>query len=112
MALKELKELLALPLSLHMAYDKAKADGKLDLNDLGYAFEPAKNILPAIDGVKNIPAEFKGATEEEMQELKVWAKATYDIADDKLEAAIEQGISLALEIELPASDAMGMHLTQ
>ena len=95
---QELKDVLAFALSVHMAYDKAKADGKIDLTDLPLAVGPIMKLLPAIDGISKVPAELKDLTDEERDALMEWAKAEYDIADDALEALVEGGIALALHV--------------
>lgn len=96
--MEELKKVLKLPMSLHMAFDMAKADGKIDFMDAGLLIGPAMALLPAIQAYPSAVAQWKGASEEQKKEVYDWAKAEYDIADDMVEAKVEAGVSLVLEV--------------
>jgi len=98
LTVKDLKECLDLAMSIHMAYDKSKADGKLDWDDLQYAYKPAMKLIPAIKGAGSIPAQIKDMDTTELEELKAWAKIEYDLRDDEVEAKIEKGLALVLHI--------------
>lgn len=93
---KELKEVVAFGLSVHVAWTKAKADGKLDWKDLLHAVMPAKNLLAALQGVSKVPAELKDLTDAERSELMSWAQAEYDIPNDRTEELVEGALALAL----------------
>lgn len=95
---KELKELLALPLSIHMAYDLAMADGKLDLADLALLMGPAMKIGPALQGIDKVPGELKDMDDAEKKDVLDWAKTMYNISDDVLEKKVEDALGLALHI--------------
>lgn len=96
--MKETKDLLKFLFGLAMAADKAAADGKFGLEDLGVFMAPMADAPAAFTGIKNMGAEFKNLTPEQAAELNVWIKANFDIAEDKIEAAIETGIQIAVQI--------------
>lgn len=96
--IKETKEVLAFAMSLHMMYDQAKADGKIDMNDVGLIILPVTKLIPAIDNIKAVSEEIKDLDAAEKAELDAWIKQEYDIADDELEAKIEKGLSLVLSL--------------
>jgi len=93
---KELKDVLAGLFSLHMAYDRAAADGKVDLSDLGQLIDPISKLPAAIGGAKLALEQLKGLDDAEKKEVMDFVKASYDIADDVLEMKVEQGIDAAL----------------
>lgn len=95
---KELKDALALAMSLHMAYDKSMEDGKLSVTDFTNLVDPMMKLLPALEGAKSIPAEMADLDAEEKEELVAWMKANYDLRDDELEAKIEAGLAVVVHI--------------
>lgn len=95
---KNLKEVLDFAMSLHMAYEAANADGKIDLMDAGLLTQPVMKLIPAIEEIKKVGEEVKNLSSEDRAEMEQWLKATYDIADDKLEMKVEKGLALALHI--------------
>jgi len=95
-----IKKVLAFPLSLHMAYDLAKADGKVDINDLGHLMKPGMTLAGAVPMAKQAYAELKDLDETERADIMQWAQAEYDIKDDVLEAKVEAGLKLAMDIAL------------
>jgi len=93
-----LKKLLKFPLGFHMAYEKSKADGTVGLDDLAH-FVPALIDLPsAISNAGTALEELKDLDEVERRDVLDWAKAEYDLADDVLEARVEAGLGLVLEL--------------
>lgn len=89
---------VSVPLSLHMAIDKAKADGKIDLADLPLLVDPLMKLIPAIPAVTGAMEKIKTLTPQERMDLNAKIKAVYDIADDELEAKVEEGMALLLHI--------------
>jgi len=96
--IQNLKDVLSLPMSLHMAVDKAGADGKYDANDLQYLIGPGMKVGAFISALGGALPELKDLSDEETQELYAWAKAEYDLADDAVEEKVESGLKLALHI--------------
>lgn len=109
----KIKAVLAFPLSLHMAYDKAKADGKFDASDVGFLIDPVTKLVPAIQGAKEALEQIKDLDQTERQDIDAWAVSTYDIADDALEKKVEGAVDVLLSIavfvgELTAEQAQAI----
>lgn len=98
MQVDKIKAVLALPLSLHMAYEKAKADGKIDVADVALLMDPMMKLIPAISGAKEALEQIKALDEAERADVNAWVQQTYDIAEDELEFKIEAGIDVVLSI--------------
>ena len=98
MSIQALKDVLALPMSLHMAIEKAGADGKIDLSDVGLLVEPAMKIGPFANGLKNVPKALKELSDADRADVMSWAKTSYNLADDDLEEKIEKALSVALHL--------------
>lgn len=97
--IQKIKDVLAFPMKLHMAFDKANADGKVDVSDLGLLIDPVMALPPMVNAVnKELVDQIQDLSDAEKAELHTWVKASYDVSDDKLEATIESALKLALEI--------------
>lgn len=93
-----LKAVMALPLAIHMAIDKANADGKIDWNDAGFLLDPGMKVGPFVTALKAAPKQLKDLDDAERLDLNAWAKSTYDIADDKVEEKIEKALEVAIHL--------------
>lgn len=89
-------EILSIPLALYMAYDKAKADGKVDASDIQYLVGPLLRLPSAIDGADQALAELKGLDDESRTKCMAQLAADFDIADDVLEKKIEAAVNWLL----------------
>lgn len=69
LSLKETKELLKFAIDFGFACDDALADDKFTFSDFTYFFSLLGEIVPAIQGMKGIPAELEDMTALEMDEL-------------------------------------------
>lgn len=98
METQQIKDVLAFPLGLHMAYDKAQADGKLDVADIAFLVDPLVKLPAAVTGAGLALEQLKDLDESERKDVLDWAKASYDISDDVLEAKVESGLALVLEL--------------
>lgn len=97
--MKDLKEVLAVIFSLVESLESARMnDGKIDYKDIPLLLDPAMKLPAAADGIENVYSQWKSATEEERAELYAWAKSDFDIANDKLEAKIEAGLNVAINL--------------
>lgn len=94
----KIKEVLAFPMALYVAYDRANADGKISFDDIPHAITPATKLLPMINAIKGVIPQLKDLDSAETKEVHDWVKAEFDIADDQVEAKIESGVGLALEV--------------
>lgn len=96
--IEKLKSLLAFPMSLHMAYDKAKSDGSINFQDAPLLLDPVMKLMPMLAAVGGVIPELKDLSDAEKDSLYAWAKANYDIADDQVEAKIEKGLAVVLHV--------------
>lgn len=96
---KELKELLAFVLSLGMAVDKSLAnDGKITLLDAANLLDPAMKAPAAFAGLDIALLELQDLSDDEKKELQEFVQASFDIADDKLEAVVEGALGVAISV--------------
>lgn len=89
-------EILSIPLALYMAYDKAKADGKVDASDIQYLVGPLLRLPSAIDGADQALSELKSLDDESRAKCMAQLAADFDIADDVLEKKIEAAVNWLL----------------
>lgn len=96
----KIKDLLALPFALHMAYDKAAEDGSVDVGDIGHLISPITKIANFANALKDgvVLKQFKDLDDAERQALNEWAKKEYDIADDMLEMKIEAAFDVVFSV--------------
>ena len=78
--------------------DSLGDDGKFTITDLPKFLPALLALKDAYQGAENIPLEFKMANQEEADELKLWVKDTFDIADDQVEKAIEDAFAVVLDL--------------
>ena len=98
MGLVETKQAVDFAVALGMGVDNAMEDGQISFADAGLFLPAFIKLLPAIEGADQIPVEFKLATQEEIDELKLYLKEKLDLSDDKMEAFIEDAFGLVLTI--------------
>jgi hypothetical protein len=93
---KNAYEILSIPLSLYMAYDKSKADGKIDSSDIQYLVTPLLKLPSAIDGAELALKELENMDSDSREKCMAQLSAEFDIADDVLEKKIESAVSWLL----------------
>lgn len=93
-SIKETKEVLGFIFSLAMAYDKAKADGKVGLADGALIIDPLMKAMPAFDKINEVGREMQDLDDAEKAELNAYIASEFNIADDAIEAKIEQGLAV------------------
>lgn len=94
---KELKEMVSFGLSLGMAIDKSLADdGKISFADVGNLIAPIMKAPAAFMGADKALEELKNLDEEGKKEMNDFVKSEFDIADDKIEAIVEECIGIAM----------------
>lgn len=91
---KELKEALSFICSLANSIGKIAEDGKNATHLIPLLYK----IPSAVDGMSEIPAEVAELSQEDIEELAQMVKDELDIPQDKIEAAIEDGIDLCLRL--------------
>ena len=96
--LKETKEVLDLVITLGKGIEASMEDDKITLGDLPNFFNVLFQIVPAIEGIDQVPMEFKLASDEEAEELKQYLRDELDLQDDEMEAFIEEAFNVVLTI--------------
>lgn len=94
--MKELKEAVVFAVALGETADAVLADGKVELAEAALLMSPIMKLPAAIEGAKNI--KLKELSVEQKQELVEFVKADLDVASDRTEAIIEQGLELAVKV--------------
>jgi hypothetical protein len=96
--IKETKEGLALVFSIMNAAGKTLEDGRVNLLDVPYWLPVASKAAPAIENFKSIWPEIKDFQGTEIEELKRWGNAEFDIPQDEFEAYFELGYAILLDL--------------
>lgn len=94
---KETKDLLDFALSLGNGLGNALEDG-FQLSDLALLLPALLKIGDALNGIGNVPAELADLDDTELADLKAFIQGKFDIPQDKIEPAIEQGIDLGIRV--------------
>ncbi len=89
-------EVLSMPLSLYMAYEKSKSDGKIDVSDIQFLMGPIMKLPSVITGAKSSLDEFKSMNEQARSSCMSRLCAEFDLADDQLESKIEASVKWIL----------------
>lgn len=95
MSVQNLKELVGFGLSCGELVG-ALQDG-FDLSDLGKVLEAAKRV-GSLKNARLALAQYLAMSDAEAQELEAYVIADFDIADDKVEAMIEAGLRVVIEL--------------
>ena len=102
--IQNLKELADFGAELTAAIVRAKADGKVNLKDLGEFLPVARAILPAVKDIGEVPGEFADLDQAERDELSSYFADKFNIPNDKVEAVVEKWFRVALD-RYDAADA-------
>lgn len=96
--LDELKELAEFGCSLGSAIGTALADGKVEIAEVGLLLPPAMLAPVAFAGVSDAVSALANLSTEDAASLKSHIESKFDIPQDNLEAKIEAGLGLALDV--------------
>jgi len=96
MNLKETKELVLWVASLANVMGEALEDGKISFTELPKFYGPLMNAGKAINGLKELPAELKAVTAEELSMLVEEVKEELDLPQDKVEMIVEKALELGI----------------
>ena len=96
--MKNVKDIVMVGLKLSMALDQAKADGKVDISDVGFLIPVGMAIPEAVADAQLALAELKNATPEARAQFNVEIANEYNIADDKVEAIVECSLEVLVSI--------------
>jgi hypothetical protein len=94
----ETKQVLDLVITLCSGIAKSLEDDKISFEDLPNFFAVIYQLVPAVEGIDQVPMEFKLASAEEAEELKQYLKDNLDLPDDKMESFIEDSFGVVLDI--------------
>jgi len=95
-SIKETKDAMEFLLALHNGVQVSMEDGKINFFDLPNLVKPMLKLSAAMEGMKSIPAELSELDADEVAEIKEMFKSQFDLADDVLEAKIEEGLGALL----------------
>ncbi len=93
---KETKELISLGIALEKAVVAAKADGKIDINDLPLLLAVLPKLQPAIDGIDQIPAELKDLSAPEAADVVAYVMAELAIGEGKAKEVALKAVALGV----------------
>ena len=98
LGVSELKNVLGLGLSVGQLVE-ALADG-VGISDIAKLVGVVRKAPSAIAALKSgkVLSELKDLDDTEKAELKAYVAAEFDLADDKIEAAIEAGLNVAIDL--------------
>lgn len=89
--IKHTKEVISLLASLVKAIDRANEDGTINALDLDELITVFPKVIPAIDGISEVPAEVKDIDVLELEEIAdLVAELIGEVAGDKYEEVAEQ----------------------
>ena len=92
---EELKDIVTLGISIGNSFGKAVEDSDWTWGDLLHFGPVLKNLGPAIDGFsEGIKAVKEGLTDGQYMDLQLHIKSKFNIADDRVEVAIEESIQI------------------
>lgn len=89
-------EVLSMPLSLYMAYEKSKSDGKIDVSDIQFLMGPIMKLPAVITGAKESLVEFQSMNEQSRTLCMNRLCSEFDLSDDQLESKIEASVKWIL----------------
>lgn len=95
---KETKEVLDFVIPIVKGFTQINEDGKVEITELVVFLPALLKLKEAIEGVDQVPVEFKLATPEEAEDIKQYLRDTLDLADDKMEEFIEDSFALVLDL--------------
>lgn len=94
----EVKEVLGLGIAVGQLVESL-ADG-VGISDIGKLIAVVRKAPAAVNAIKSgkVLPEIKDLDDAEKAELKAYAASEFDLADDKVEAAIEAGLFIAIDL--------------
>lgn len=96
---KDTKELLTFVFGFVKGIDDSlQGDGKFTVSDIPNFLPSLLAVKAAFEDIDMVPVEFANMTQEEADELKVWVEENFKISANKVEEAIEDAITIVLDI--------------
>ena len=106
--IRNLKELMLFICRLVKGIDKTLEDGKFTFIELTNFIGAAQAIPAAVEGLNEIPLEFKDLSEEEQAELVQYVADEFDLNNDAVEVWIEKAFNIALNLAKLIEEAKGV----
>lgn len=100
MGIKETSDLLKFLARLTGAIEKTLADGKVNLADVGYAFDPLLSVASAIQGIDQVDDEIADLDSEEGAQLVLLLEQELDLDNEVAEELSAEGLALAISLVL------------
>lgn len=94
--MKDLKELLNLILDGVAAGIKATSDGKIAIEDAALLLTLIPDLVPAVEGIGNIPAEVASMTEEDAANVVAFVSAKLSLNDDHAKKIVDASLKAAV----------------
>lgn len=96
--LKELQDVVKFAITLAESFEKATADKKIDLTDIGLLMAPLMQVGPAVEGLAKVKEEIKAMKKEDLEALSVYVKEELALDHPHTEKVVEGAIDLAVQI--------------
>ena len=97
LGIQNLKIVIGAAIEMYQQIDASLADKKISIGE-GISFLPQLANLPnAVEAAKRAPAEILDLDQEEQKEIFNYFAQRFDIANDKVEEAIELSLHYALQ---------------
>lgn len=96
--MEKIKVVLTFIFSMATAIDLAKADGKIDGKDIPLIVTPALNLVPALGSAPEAYQSYKALSQAERDEITVWVRQEFNLANDKVEQKIESGLAAVVQL--------------
>lgn len=98
LGVSEVKDVLGLAISLGELVE-ALSDG-VGISDIGKLVTVVRKAPSAVSALKSgkVLPELKDLDAQEKEELKAWAATEFDLENDKVEAAVESGLNVAIDL--------------
>lgn len=97
---KETKDVISLGIGLVRAWQLSQEDGVINWTDIANFLPVLPKIGPAIDNIGGIEPEFRVATQEDIDQLKVWLQGEMKELDteEKMKTFIEGCFGIAMSL--------------
>jgi len=96
--LKELKDVVKFAITLAESLEKATADKKVDLTDIGLLMAPLMQVGAAVEGLAKVKEEIKAMKKEDIEALSVYVKEELALDHAHTEKVVEGAVDLAAQI--------------
>ena len=96
--IQETKDVLSFVATLANQLSASLSDGTFDPADVVNFIPVLQKVIPAFDDINLVDDELLDLTSEEKDELVAFFQAELDLEEDEIEAFVETGFAVALEL--------------